>query len=607
MTSPWTLAIYEKQQLVRTIEVPGRAELGRQRSADEAVDSCRPLEGAWRVVVAGADENTVSRRFLLVEPQEGGSFQLTNLTERLAVQLADGRRLLPGAGCSIDSSVLIVAGERRLRLQPALDRTRIEGLDGSTLPPGVASPLPAPFTRRGFDASATVDVVTVLHWLRSAMEVLQSAASSADFLARAARAVVDLVCLDSGVALLRQGDGWWVEACHRGPHARSAPERAASHHILERVCREKRTFWETPDESLADAASLQGIDAVVAAPLLDRGGAVIGALYGDRRGDSSTAGGRITRIEALLVELLASGVSAGLARLEQERKALATQVLFEQFFTPELARRLLDEPDLLRGRDTEVTALFCDVRGFSRISERLGPEATLTWMGDVLNELSACVRRHDGVLVDYVGDEVMALWGAPGEQPDHAARACRAALDMLARLPVLDERWRDRIGEPTALGIGVNTGVAQVGNVGSTHKFKYGALGHTVNLASRVQGATKHFKCPLLITGATQAKLDDTFARRRLGRVQVVHIAEAVDLYELALPDRPGWAAARAEYEQALAEFERQEFRAAALRLAALRGQQPDDGPALVLLARVVNCMVEESGVFDPVWVLPTK
>jgi adenylate cyclase len=149
--------------------------------------------------------------------------------------------------------------------------------------------------------------------------------------------------------------------------------------------------------------------------------------------------------------------------------------------------------------------------------------------------------------------------------------------------------------------------VAQVGNTGSQHKFKYGPLGHTVNLASRVQGATKYLKCRLLITGATVAKLDDTFARRRLCRVRVRNIAAPVDLYELAPPERPGWREAVTEYEQALAEFERQQFPESALRLAALRSNQPADGPALVLLARAVNCMVEESASWDPVWVLPTK
>src|SRR5207248_3044278 len=108
--------------------------------------------------------------------------------------------------------------------------------------------------------------------------------------------------------------------------------------------------------------------------------------------------------------------------------------------------------------------------------------------------LCEIVLDHEGVVVDQIGDELMVMWGAPEVQPNHAVLACRAALAMFECLPSLNERWLSIIGEPIKLGIGINSGIAQVGNVGSKIKFKYGALGNTVNLASRVQGATKHVK-----------------------------------------------------------------------------------------------------------------
>jgi adenylate cyclase len=110
-----------------------------------------------------------------------------------------------------------------------------------------------------------------------------------------------------------------------------------------------------------------------------------------------------------------------------------------------------------------------------------------------------------------------------------------------------------------------------------------------------------------LITGPTAAKLDTGCLRRRLCSVRVQNIREPVDLYELGPADRSGWSAAVTAYERALEEFERRQFREAALRLAALRRDQPDDGPSLVLLWRAVACMVEEPDPFDPVWVLPSK
>src|SRR5207302_9074849 len=222
---------------------------------------------------------------------------------------------------------------------------------------------------------------------------------------------------------------------------------------------------------------------------------VVGALYADRRrGESNKSLGLITKVEAMLVELRAGSVAAGLARVEQEQAAIRARVQFEQFFTPELSRQLTAQPDLLEGRDAEVSILFCDIRGFSRISERLGPTRTVSWINHVLGELSECVLAHQGVLVDYIGDELMAMWGAPGVQPDHAKLACRAGLAMLESLPRLNEHWLSVLEEPMGLGVGINTGLARVGNTGTQRKFKYGPLGGTVNLASRVQGANKFLK-----------------------------------------------------------------------------------------------------------------
>ena len=113
-----------------------------------------------------------------------------------------------------------------------------------------------------------------------------------------------------------------------------------------------------------------------------------------------------------------------------------------------------------------MTLLFGDIREFSRISELLAPAETMAWISDVMQEFSDCVLAHDGVLVDYIGDELMAMWGAPAAQPDHATLACWAAHDMLASLARHQRRWQARLGKPVRLGIGINTGVARVGNTG---------------------------------------------------------------------------------------------------------------------------------------------
>ncbi|HEU5117714.1 MAG TPA: adenylate/guanylate cyclase domain-containing protein, partial [Isosphaeraceae bacterium] len=442
----------------------------------------------------------------------------------------------------------------------------------------------------------------IVHWLQGTLSVLQSAANSSDFFDKAARALVEAVGLDSGRVLLREGDSWRMVASHCSGGS-ALPERPPSRLVLDRVRHDRRTFYFLPEE-VATASGLGGIEAVVAAPILDESGEVLGLLYGDRQRSSDPGGlPSIGEIEALLVELLASSVAGGLARTEMSRAATAARVQLEQFFTVALAHQIAERPELLEGQDAEITVLFCDIRGFSRISERLGPTWTVNWINNVMGTLSDCVLDHDGVLVDYIGDMIMAMWGAPEARPDHAALACEAAIQMISLIPELNARWEPTLGEPMDLGIGLNTGVARVGNIGSHRKFKYGPLGNTVNVASRVEGLNRHLKTRLLLTEATQAHLDASFPSRRLGLVKVNNIIEPIELYELPTPGRRDWPTLRRDYESALANFESRSFLESARTLGDLLPEHPEDGPSLILMSRVVNAMVDPetfSRVFLP-------
>jgi adenylate cyclase len=524
------------------------------------------------------------------------------------LRLPTGEELGYQKSRELPAPVVLTLGKRTVVVQPLVPVPALQSLPEVAAPPGSIGLELSEFSTLAQSAADLVSGRAIMRWLRTVLDVLQSAASSSDFFERAAQAVVQLVGLDSGQVLLLQQGEWRPQARWTTSHGSRESDGQPSHHVLNRVHAEKRTFWEPPLSSDLSATSLMGVKAVIASPILHRDGTVIGAVYGERR----QASGRpkelpITELQAILVELLAGGVAAGLGRLEQEQAALAARVQFEQFFTPELSRQLEARPDLLKGRDTEVTLLFCDIRGFSRISERIGPARTIEWIGAVMGALSDCVRAHSGVLVDYIGDELLAMWGAPEAQPDHPRLACRAALGMLGVLGELNRHWEQILGEPIDLGIGVNTGIAQVGNIGTQHKFKYGPLGSSVNLASRVQGTTKQLKTRLLITGATQARLGAEFDARRLCRVRVVHIQEPVDLYELPPPGHSCWANAKQEYEAGLEEFEKRNFHHAARILANLRDKCPEDGPALLLLARAVNSMVHEPLPGELIWELVDK
>lgn len=619
------IRVYDRQQQVHSETFSGTVVLGRQRDSKEVLFSSRRDGERARLVIAPLQEDTVSREHACVEPLAGDRIKITNLSGKVSIRLENGSELKAGLSMEVALPATLTLGRKGIRILTAGGTSAekdapLRGLAEKPVPPGslsggaarfptmsIQSLFAAPSTGAGNVHNAQLE--DLARWLQTTMEVLQSAASSSEFFDKAARGVVEIVGLDRGRVLLREGEGWRAVASWTNPTIRDPIERLPSQQVLNHVLQEKGTFWQSPEDAELDSSgSLVGVEVVVASPILSPKGEIIGAIYGDSRQESYTASSpKITKIEAIVVELLARGVAVGLARMEQEQNAIAARVQFEQFFTKELSEQLAREPTLLEGRDSEVSLLFCDIRGFSRISERLGPEGTVRWIGQVMGTLSDCVLKHQGVLVDYIGDELLAMWGAPVPQPDHARRACLAALEMLNSLPLLNQRWEPILGEPLAIGIGVNTGLARVGNTGSHHKFKYGPLGNPVNLASRVQGATKYLRCPLLVTQYTQAKLDTNFQTRKLCEVRVVNIKQPVELYELAPNERPQWAVIKERYEEALRLFNERQYRLTARHLGSLLGEVTDDGPSLVLMSRAVKALVEGPEETHPVWDLPGK
>jgi adenylate cyclase len=649
MAEPWLIQVLDNQKLVFSRECTGPMELGRQKTVKQRPEELYELTmletGGCRLVIAVNEEISVSRQHALISPVTERRIELTNLSGKVSFTAGaipdngdDGGLITdpsgkisfmagedragetfavkPGQNCQMDLPAFLEIGSKVICLQP-LRREKpadmLQSLAAPTLRPSssIRSRLiPIP----GLKISETTETEGdhVIHWVKATMEVLQSAATDSDFYQKAAQAVVDVGRMDNGRVLLRKNGEWHTVACAAlcGEDDMVEPP---SRLVLKKVCEEKRTFWLDPLQVAAKegamAPSLAGVHAALAAPILDRQGEVIAALYGERRISATSVSSNciFSKMDAILIDLLAGGVAAGLARVEQERKALGLLTQFEQFFTPDLARQLVEQPELLQGKDLEISALFVDIQAFSRLSRDLGPALALEWVGDVMSTLSDCVLNHQGVVVDYVGDALMAMWGAPQPQPDHAARACRAALEMLESLPGLDARWQETLRQPMNLTIGINTGLARVGNTGSARKFKYGPLGDTVNVASRVQGAAKYFKTSLLLTKHTRACLGTEFHARRLGLVRAQNMADPLDLYELFTKDYPLWSELATDYEAALAEFEAGQFRQSARRLGQVINRHTDDGPTFALLARATSCMLEQPVPFDPAFRLPGK
>jgi adenylate cyclase len=364
------------------------------------------------------------------------------------------------------------------------------------------------------------------YWLESVIGLQRAPGGSRAYYDQTSRALTELVDLDMGAVLLRTQGRWQVVGRH-GVDSR-VPFRP-SRTLLDLVVRERRTFYQEIDEVKLLSKSLVHVDAVVVSPILSLQNGVAGVMYGSRTWDPQKPQ-PIMALEAQIVQLLAAGVSDNLVRTAATR----TRTQFEQFFSPQLAEELERNPNLLTARSQDVTILSSDLRGFTHLCERVGAEVTFRLVREVMDRMSDHILAHGGVIVDYAGDGILAMWNAPVQQQDHAVRACRAALDMLHELPLINEHWQAKLGQRLDMGIGINTGLAQVGNTGSSRKLKYGPHGMTVNLASRIQDATKKAGVPLLISEAVRRQLPRRFLSRRVGSYELRGVSERTPLYQLA-------------------------------------------------------------------------
>jgi adenylate cyclase len=610
---PFQVFCYRQRQRVLATTLDRPLDIGRQRDGEPAPTVRLERTDHARVILAPIDDVEVSRSHIEIAPAADGKVRIKNLSRSLPIRVPPDQSLAPGETHFATPPVLVqfgspgVGDSYAVRVDPPEEEELIlEGLPERTIPPGRGT-TPGSLLR----ISGAVEEESLLQWLETVLGVFQSAANTHDFPEQAAMAAVKIVGLDAAAVLECSRDGRWrVEARHvaASESAADADAWAPSQTLLAHVRRERRTFRHVPPIGANTPRSLQNVSALVAAPILNGQGEVIGALYGDRRSGGQIAGSpQISPFEAKLVELLASGIAAGLARIKEEQAALAARVQFEQFFTPQLAAQLERDPTLLAGRDAEVTVLFADIRGFSRISQRLGPARTMAWIQDTMGALSDCVLAHDGVLVDYIGDELMAMWGAPVPQQNHAELACYAARQMLESLAAINERWQAELGSPVRLGIGLNSGVARVGNTGSLQKFKYGPLGDAVNVASRTQGATKYLGADCLITGSTLKILPAGAAVRRLARVRAVNIEQAIDLYEIVATAPTDWDERCRRYAEALAALEHDDTTVANQRAHDLARDFPQDQAALALLHRADDAQRRTDPSDTSVWLLPGK
>jgi adenylate cyclase len=301
--------------------------------------------------------------------------------------------------------------------------------------------------------------------------------------------------------------------------------------------------------------------------------------------------------------------------LVEEKEKRKVRGAFQQYLSAEVIRRLLENPNLVKPRKTEITVMFTDVRGFTTISEKLDAQELAALLNEYLTDMTEIVFRHSGTLDKYIGDAVMAFWGAPFVIPGHATEGCHAALEMIACLAEMQKKWRAE-GRPVLdIGVGLSTGVASVGNMGSELRYGYTALGDTVNLSARLEGLNKEYGTHILLSDATYAEVEDPLlVFRELDLIRVKGKLQPVTLYELIAArgtpegDAPDLEARLEFFAQGRACYRERRWQDAQIIFERLLERWPGDGPARMYLNRCREYLVtgpEEN--WDGVYVMTHK
>lgn len=294
----------------------------------------------------------------------------------------------------------------------------------------------------------------------------------------------------------------------------------------------------------------------------------------------------------------------GYKYMTEEREKKKVRGAFQYYLSPAVVEQVLGNPERLQlgGEKKDLTVLFSDIRGFTSISERMSPEGLVKFMNEYLTAMTDIVFQHDGLLDKYIGDAIMAIWGAPMDQPDHPRRACRTALEMIGALLRLQKKWAAEGMPELNIGVGVNTGPMVVGNMGSKRRFSYTVMGDSVNLGSRLEGLNKVYGTRIITSETTWERVKEEIFGRELDAVRVKGKAHPVRIYELiALQGQatPEQQALGRDFQSALEAYRKQNWDEALRILQAILARHAEDGPARLYVER---CQVLRREPPPPDW-----
>ncbi len=269
---------------------------------------------------------------------------------------------------------------------------------------------------------------------------------------------------------------------------------------------------------------------------------------------------------------------------------------FTKYVSEKVVNELLQHPELLHlgGEERVVSVLFSDIENFTTVSERLSPRELVSLLNDYLTEMTAIVLAQEGIIDKYSGDGIMAEYGAPLPIPHHADQAVRTALHMQRRLAELRPKWRQQGLPELRCRVGINTGTMVVGNIGSEQVFNYTVIGDAVNLASRLEGANKHYQTLVMISEFTHECLTpNLFRTRLLDAIRVKGRLQPVKVYEVYGESTDDISADELQYyhayHEACAAYLERRFDVARAQCAAALAVRPKDTAACKMLERMAD------------------
>ncbi len=277
--------------------------------------------------------------------------------------------------------------------------------------------------------------------------------------------------------------------------------------------------------------------------------------------------------------------------ITEEREKKKIRGAFQYYLTASVINEMLKNPSKLKlgGDKKDLTVLFSDIRGFTTVAESMKtPEELVHLLNEYLTAMTNVVFKYDGLLDKYMGDAIMAVFGAPLDQPDHPLRACKTALDMMAELKILQKKWAGE-GRPVLnIGIGINSGDMVVGNMGSEMRFDYTVMGDSVNLGSRLEGINKEYGTNIVISEFTYSAVKEVLFCRELDSVKVKGKNLPVKIYELLgnKKDAATWEKAVSIFEEGLSHYKQGLWDEAIISFQKVMEFKPDDAPAKLYIER---------------------